>query len=145
MDADETFEITPAVLSLANRPYNMVIEHNDRDGWVGRYAELPGHLAVGDTLDEMYALAEDAKRAWIATALAEGMSVPEPMRIMDAPRKSGKFVVRVAPAIHTALAVEARRQGVSLNELVSDALAIVATRGFERVVRDASEGRSENT
>lgn len=133
MTEDRTFSITSEVEALAARPYAAILTREDGD-YVFRVPELPGLVAGGTTLDEAYAMFEDAKRAWIATALAAGMSIPEP-RGADVPRKSGKFVVRVAPAIHSALAREAEQQGVSLNDLVSSALAIVAARGFDQVIQ----------
>lgn len=138
MVTDATFTITPDVVALAARPYAAILTRED-DEYVFRVPELPGLVTGGATLEEAYALLEDAKRAWIATALEVGRPIPEP-HDEDVPRKSGRFSVRVAPAIHTALVEEAERQGVSLNDLVSGALAIVAARGFDQVVRN-TEGR----
>ncbi|MHB8645253.1 MAG: type II toxin-antitoxin system HicB family antitoxin [Thermomicrobiales bacterium] len=132
MVTEATFTITPAVEALAARPYTAVLTRED-DDYVFRVPELPGLVTGGATLEEAYAMLEDAKRAWIATALALGRPIPQPRR-EHPPQKSGKFIVRVAPAIHTALAAEAERQGVSLNDLVSGALAIVAARGFDHIV-----------
>ena len=137
MVTDATFTITPEVAALAARPYAAILTREDGD-YVFRVPELPGLITGGRTLEEAYALLEDAKRAWIATALELGRSIPEP-RDEDVPRKSGRFSVRVAPAIHTALAAEAERQGVSLNDLVSGTLAIVAARGFDQVIRNRGE------
>lgn len=130
--------------ALASRPYAMVIENDPEDGWIGRIPQMPGLLAVGDTVDEMLALAEDAKRAWIATALKLGRPIPEPEPTAATPEKSGKFVVRVPPAIHAAVAREASRQHVSLNELVSDVLSIVAAKGFEYVVESTTRRETNN-
>lgn len=46
---------------------------------------------------------------------------------------SGNFPVRTTPEIHRALALEATRRGVSLNQLVSQALAREATRTPESI------------
>lgn len=129
-------EITAEVEALAARPYRLVIwRDEDDDSWCGEIPELPGHIAAGETVEEMLALAEDAKRAWIATALALGRPVPPPRPVDDIPMKSGKFIVRIPPPVHTALVQEAHRQGVSLNELVSDTLALVVAKGFDGVVQ----------
>ena len=135
-------DITPEVEELANRPYSIVIEHDPEDGWIGHIPELPGHIAVGDTVEEMLTLAEDAKRAWIATALSLGRPVPRPTEELS--MKSGKFIVRVPPPVHTALVREANRQGVSLNELVSDTLALVVAKGFDGVVRAVAESNTHD-
>lgn len=137
MVIDATFTITPDVAALAARPYAAILTREE-DEYVFRVPELPGLVTGGTTLEEAYALLEDAKRAWIATALELGRPIPEP-RDENIPRKSGRFSVRVAPAIHTALAEEAERQGVSLNDLVSSALAIIAVRGFDQAIRNTGE------
>lgn len=52
--------------------------------------------------------------------LASGEPVPEPL----AERQySGEFRLRIPPALHRALAIEAAEQGVSLNRLVSAKVA----------------------
>jgi antitoxin HicB len=74
-------EITPEVERLARRPYRVEITHEDGD-YVGRIPELPGLVTGGATLEEMYAMVEDAKRMWIASALHHGDPVPEPQGIL---------------------------------------------------------------
>ena len=51
---------------------------------------------------------------------ANGEPVPEPIADRS---YSGKFMVRVPPEIHRALAIGAAEQGVSMNRLVSARLA----------------------
>lgn len=137
--------ITPEVEALAARSYRLVIWRDEDDNaWCGEIPELPGHIAAADTLEEMLALAEDAKKAWIATALALGRPVPPPRPADDTAMKSGKFIVRVPPPVHTALVREANRNGVSLNELVSDTLALVVAKGFDGVVRAVSESNTHD-
>jgi predicted HicB family RNase H-like nuclease len=55
----------------------------------------------------------------LADMEAEGEPVPEPIAIKSF---SGKFMVRVPPATHRALAIQAAEAGVSLNRLVSSRL-----------------------
>jgi len=70
--------ITPEVEALASRPYPLVIWHDEENGWAGIMPDLPGLSAAGDTPEEMIAIAEEAKRLWIAAALADGKPVPDP-------------------------------------------------------------------
>lgn len=74
----ELLSITPEIELLASRPYRMVVWHDDENGWAAVIPDLPGLSAAGDTLDEMVATAEEAKRLWIAAALASGRAVPAP-------------------------------------------------------------------
>lgn len=70
--------ITPEVEALARRPYRMVVWHDEENGWAATIPDLPGLAAAGDTLEEMVAVAEEAKRLWVAAALADGKPVPAP-------------------------------------------------------------------
>jgi antitoxin HicB len=133
-----TLPMTDEIIALAARPYAAVMTREDGD-YVFRVPELPGLVTGAPTITEALELLEDAKRAWIASALYYGDPVPEPRGTDDVPRKSGKFTLRLSPAIHDALAREAKRQGVSLNELATNALAIVAARGFEVILPNGKE------
>jgi len=74
----EPLVITPEARALATRPYRMVVWHDDTDGWCAIIPDLPGLAAVGDTLDEMYLVAQEAKSLWIASALRDGDAIPMP-------------------------------------------------------------------
>jgi antitoxin HicB len=104
-------------------PYTIEVYPDDSDGqtgFVARVVELPGCLTQADSFEELGAMIEDAKRAWIETALEDGQLVPEPRPIQE---YSGKFVVRLPKSLHRQLAEAAEREGVSLNALVNVALA----------------------
>lgn len=75
---EEPLAITPEVEAMASRPYRMVVWHDDENGWAAVIPDLPGLSAAGDTLNEVVATAEEAKRLWIAAALASGRAVPAP-------------------------------------------------------------------
>jgi predicted RNase H-like HicB family nuclease len=81
--------ITPEVEALARRPYPLVIWHDDENGWAGIMPDLPGLSAAGDTPEEMIAIAEEAKRLWIAAALADGKPVPDPTPLPAATAQRG--------------------------------------------------------
>ena len=106
-----------------NLPYTIeVLRETDADnpGWAARVVELPGCLTQADTFAELGEMIRDAMRAWLETALEQGMAIPEPR---PAEEYSGKFVVRVPKSLHRELAETAVREGVSLNALVNAALA----------------------
>jgi len=106
-----------------NLPYTIeVLRETDANnpGWAARVVELPGCLTQADTFAELGEMICDAMRAWLETALEQGMAIPEP-RLAE--EYSGKFVVRVPKSLHRELAETAAREGVSLNALVNAALA----------------------
>jgi len=89
----------------------------DEDGeWVASLAELP---AVSDFADSAEGALQELDIAWAAVKesyLAKEKAVPvAPAR----KQYSGRFNVRVDKRLHRDLAVEAAREGVSLNALVS--------------------------
>ena len=63
---------------------------------------------------EYQAIRDLISDAQIRTGLVEGAT----------PKKSGKFVVRVPRSLHAALEAEAKREGVSLNQLVVAKLSV---------------------
>ena len=85
----------------------------EEGGFVVSFPELPGCLTVGETLEEACRNAEDAKREWIIAAMDEGIKVPEP----DASASySGQFKLRIPRSLHRKLALQAKREGVSMNQ-----------------------------
>lgn len=104
-------------------PYAVrVYREPDGSGYTAEIPDLPGCITCADTLDEVWALIEDAKRGWLELALADGDPIPEPAPMLEE-QPSGKFTVRVPRSLHRKLSEEARREGVSLNQFVTVALA----------------------
>ena len=56
---------------------------------------------------------QEAMEGYIETKLENGFDVPEPISTED---YSGKFVIRLPKSLHFRLAVEAEKEGVSLNQ-----------------------------
>ncbi len=108
---------------LARRPYAVEIVHETVEGydaWFARVPDLPGCMTQADTLAELEAMIEDAKFAWVATALEDGIPIPEPQ---GSDGTSGKFLVRAPKSLHRQVAEAAARDGVSLNAWVNVVLA----------------------
>lgn len=95
-------------------PYRLeIIPDPDEGGYAVRYPDLPGCLSVGDTIDEALTNAEDAKAAWIDTALKEGIKIAEPTSSDD---YSGQFKLRIPKSLHRSLAEHAKAEGTSMNQ-----------------------------
>jgi predicted RNase H-like HicB family nuclease len=97
-------------------PYNFVFRHiRDESGeyYFATVQELDGCMSDGETMEEASANLREAMEGWIETRLKAGFPVPMPF---DAERFSGKFVVRLPKTLHARLAVEAEKEGVSLNQ-----------------------------
>ena len=96
-------------------PYAIGIQPSPEGGYGAHVVELPGCISQGMTLPEAVEMIEDAKRAWLESALEEGIPIPEPE---TATGYSGKLLVRMPKSLHESLARQARKEGVSLNQLV---------------------------
>jgi antitoxin HicB len=107
----------------ADMSYHFVLTHDQdeggRDGWVVEVEELPGCISQGRTPDEALKKIRDAMAGWMSVALEDGQEIPQP-RAED---YSGRFVIRMAESLHADLARAAAREGVSLNQFVTSALA----------------------
>ena len=58
---------------------------------------------------------EDAKKAWLEAALAEGLPIQEPSE-RDISDYSGQFKIRVPKSLHKSLSLHAKDEGISMNQ-----------------------------
>lgn len=57
-------------------PYRMeIVEDREEGGFVVSFPELPGCITCGETLETAVANAQDAKKAWLEAALADGVMI----------------------------------------------------------------------
>ncbi len=100
-------------------PFHVVADPDG--GYVVAFPDLPGCITEIDTLDELPAMAEDARREWLTAAYEQGdLAIPLPSYPEE---YSGKFNVRLPRSLHHQLAEAADAEGVSLNSYVSGLLA----------------------
>lgn len=97
-------------------PYNYIIKRvQDESGsyFHASVLELDGCQSTGETFQEAYDSLKEAMEGWLETKLESGLDVPAPL---DSDRFSGRFVVRLPRTLHARLAMEAEKEGVSLNQ-----------------------------
>ena len=95
-------------------PYRMeVLEDKDEGDFVFSYPDLPGCITCGETIENAIENAIDAKKAWIETALEEGIEIHEPDSLED---YSGQFKLRIPRSLHRSLAEHSRKEGISMNQ-----------------------------
>ena len=94
--------------------YTKLVEWSDEDGcFVGSAPPLIGQCCHGDDEAKVYAELCQIVEEWIELLETDGSSLPEPLgKVSDF---SGKFVLRVEPALHRRLAAKALAAGESLN------------------------------
>ena len=101
--------------------YTYRITWSAEDGeHVGLCTEFPSLSWLAATPEEALSGIQRLVADCVFDMRTNGERVPEPMadRVY-----SGKFIVRVPPETHRALAIRAAEQGVSMNRLVSARLA----------------------
>jgi antitoxin HicB len=89
-------------------------------GFFIEFPDLPGCMSDGDTVEEAIINGADAVKCWIAAASEVGRDIPEPGEIDS---QSGKWVQRVPRSLHARLTKQAKREHVSLNNLVVSILS----------------------
>jgi predicted RNase H-like HicB family nuclease len=97
-------------------PYHVVIRHiADESGsyYFATVQEFDGCMSHGDTYAEACENIQEAMELWIEAKLEGGFPVPVPA---EESRYSGKFVLRLPKSLHARLAMEAAKEGVSLNQ-----------------------------
>jgi predicted HicB family RNase H-like nuclease len=98
-------------------PYRMeIIPDADEGGFTAWYPDLPGCLTCSESMDGIIANANDAKRAWIEAALEDGIDIAEPSEEQPLSEFSGKFKLRLPKSLHRSLSVNAKREGISMNQ-----------------------------
>ena len=101
-------------------PYREIIEADPPGGFVGHIAELPGCITQAETKRDLLDQLDDAKLSWIEAALEDGVPIPEPLQEEDF---SGRFNLRLPKSLHRNLALTAKAEGVSLNQLATALIA----------------------
>ena len=102
-----------------NLDYTIRLKQNEDGSFFVEIEELPGCMTEGDNKEEALEMIEDAKKAWLAVALARKINIPEP----EKDEFSGKLNVRMPKFLHRKLSYKSKQEGVSLNTLISTTLA----------------------
>lgn len=91
----------------------------DEDGVVHRLElkDLPGLVVYADSLEEGLEDLEEAKEIWFELQLELERFIPLPKQ--DRENYSGRITLRVAKSLHKDLALEAEKEGTSLNQYLN--------------------------
>ncbi len=104
--------------------YSIVLKElpaEDGGGWIAEIPDLPGCMSDGETPQQAIESIEDAKIAWLETALKRKQHIPLPEE--EDSFYSGKFTLRIPKTLHRELAQSAKREGVSLNQYIQTLIA----------------------
>src|SRR5262245_177254 len=112
-----------AVDQYLTLPYHLLLVRDGEEKgkpWCVSVEELAGCTSRGKTSDDALNGVRAAMTAWIETALQEGREVPEPK---SATSHSGRLLLRMPRTLHADLTRASEREGVSLNQFITDVLA----------------------
>jgi antitoxin HicB len=107
----------------AGLPYHVTVVRDAEDKakpWTASVEELPGCTSRGRTPEEALNGARTAMTSWLELALEEGREIPEPK---SATSHSGRLLLRMPRTLHAELTRASEREGVSLNQFITDVLA----------------------
>ena len=97
-----------------NLPYRTeIIKDTDKNSFVAYCPELEGCVTTGYTATDAMESLEDAKKAWLTSALENGDPIPEPDYKLSF---SGQIRLRIPKSLHRKIFMEARDEGVSMNQ-----------------------------
>lgn len=120
-------------------PYTLVVKRDEDGDFVAKVAELPGCSAHGSNAAEALDHLKEAQQLWLEDAIEAGQPPPEPEPPANLP--SGKWVQRVPRSLHQRLSQLAKRENVSLNQLVTSLLsgAVVSVLVDTRTARNEGQ------
>ena len=100
--------------------YMKIVEWSDEDGcFVGSAPPLIGPCCHGRDEAKVYAQLCRIVEEWIEILETDGRELPDPLA---AKKFSGKFILRVEPALHRRLVAKALAAGESLNSFCAKTL-----------------------
>jgi antitoxin HicB len=102
------------------RPYRISLQRDAGNGWLAEVDELEGCTAQAPTPHEAASKIQVAMAAWMSAALSEGREIPAPRSVGN---PSGRLLLRLPSTLHGTLARAADREGTSLNQFITGALA----------------------
>ena len=109
-----------SIEAALKKAYARIVMPDEDGSYRGEVLEFSGCIAVGDTPSETLENLEDAAKEWLRSAMTLNQNIPNPV---DAAGFSGKLVLRIPKSLHRKSVRYAERDGVSLNQFITTALA----------------------
>ncbi|MBR2490790.1 MAG: toxin-antitoxin system HicB family antitoxin [Ruminiclostridium sp.] len=89
--------------------------------WVAESPCLKGCVGQGDSIEVALNELAENEEVWLETAEKYGITIPD-IPVEQIIEYSGKFTVRVSPYVHKVAVEMAKKENISLNQYVNDAI-----------------------
>ncbi len=109
-------------LKALNYPLKLEFDEEDKL-FIAEFLDLPGCSASGETVEEAYRRAQEAKEEWLRVTLEQGLPIPKPSMSQE---YSGRILVRLPASLHGMLSNRAQLHGASLNQFIVHLLSAAA-------------------
>ncbi len=126
------------ISTALSAPYHRVFTREDDGGYSALVIELPGVNASGVSIEEANQDLENAIESWVELELERGHPIPDPIALEG---YSGRMQVRIPPSLHQRAQLVAHLEGVSLNRLISEGIALVVGERSVSLPRPEAPGR----
>lgn len=106
-------------------PYKVELEYNHQDNtWTAFHPELgkAACYAIAETKQDALSELNDDRHGLLEILLAEGSKIPEPS-IQEEDLSSGHLALRIPKSLHYRLKQEAKTEGTSINQFVSNLIS----------------------
>lgn len=100
-------------------PYSRILIP-DEEGFFAEILEFPGCYAHGKSVEDAFKKLDKAALSWIEASLEQGHEIPPPSTNAG---YGGKVALRLPRSLHKRAAKLAHRDGVSLNQFLTTAIA----------------------
>lgn len=105
------------------------LSEEDGGGWLAEVPELDGCKSDGETPEEALRNLQGALESWLEAAEEDSRPIPAP-EFFQPQQYSGRFTLRLSKSLHRFLSERAKREGVSLNQLILTLISVNAFSGY---------------
>ena len=112
-------EVRELLIRYNSLPYTKTLKRTDLGTYYAKVAEIPDCAAEGRTPEEALKLLDSCLEYYFIEAIKSKQDVPTPTELE---KYSGKFNVRLTPAMHYSLAKKAMQENISLNQVTVNAI-----------------------
>lgn len=136
---DVTDIIDHRVEAALRAPYARILRREEDGGYSCEVLEFLGCYSSGGSADQAMSQLDEAMALWVESEIEAGNAIPPPL---DLDQHSGRLTLRIPPSLHERAVTRAAAERVSLNRLLSSAIA--SHLGVANGVADGTDsGRGE--